>query len=31
MPRKPMDLRVPTTPEQLVQAVLKPPKKPAAR
>ena len=26
MPRKPMDLRIPTTPEKLVQAILKPPK-----
>ena len=31
MPRKPTDLRIPTTPEKLVQAVLKPPKKPPAR
>ena len=27
MPRKPQDLRIPTTPEKLVQAILKPPKK----
>ena len=27
MPRKPKDIRIPTTPEKLAQAVLKPPKK----
>ena len=28
MPRKPQDLRIPTTPEKLAQAVLQSPKKP---
>ncbi len=31
MPRKPTGLRIPTTPERLVQAVLTPPKKPPTR
>ncbi len=31
MARQPKDLRIPTTPEKLLQAVLKPPKKPPAR
>ena len=30
MPRKPTDLRIPTTPEKLAQAILKTPKKPPA-